>query len=262
MKRVFIIAREYLRIGVLGEMAYRANFFVQLFESAVSLVVALGGVAIVFQHTERLGEWLPDQMVVLVGIFLLIGGIINFVISPGMEQLMSDVREGTLDFALTKPADAQLLVTVRRFQIWKLVDVALGLLVMGVGLFRLRSEIGVGETAVFIFALICGTIIIYCFFILLATLSFWFIKVENILNIFQSTYSAARWPVSIYPLWLRFGLTFIIPIAFAVTVPVQGLIGQLDRELLFTMIFVTVGIGVSSRLFWRRGLRHYSGASA
>ncbi len=262
MKQFFLVIKEYFRIGLLGEMEYRANFFIQILESVIVLCVSLGSLAIIFQHTETLGDWLPAQMIVLVGIYTLIGGVINFMISPSMERLMQDVRQGTLDFALTKPADAQLLVSVSRFEIWKLIDVALGVVVVFIGLFRLRSEVGVGNTAVFLFSLLCGAIIIYSFWMILATLSFWFIKVENILTIFQSTYSAARWPVSIYPFWLRFGLTFIIPIAFAVTVPVEGLIGRLDEALMLTMVLLALGLGVVSRRFWKYGLSHYSGASA
>ena len=40
---------------------------------------------------------------------------------------MEDVRLGTLDFTLTKPVDAQLLVSMRQIEVWKLIDVVVGL---------------------------------------------------------------------------------------------------------------------------------------
>ena len=66
-----------------------------------------------------------------------------------------------------------------------------------------------------------GGLIIYSFWLILATLSFWFVRVENILVIFQSMYEAGRWPVRLYPGWLRYGLTFIVPVAFATTIPAE-----------------------------------------
>ena len=57
----------------------------------------------------------------------------------------------------------------------------------------------------FAIALAAGGAIIYSFWLILATLSFWFVRVENMLVIFQSMYQAGRWPVSIYPPWLRCG---------------------------------------------------------
>jgi ABC-2 type transport system permease protein len=114
----------------------------------------------------------------------------------------------------------------------------------------------------FILMLIAGAVIIYSFFLILATLSFWFVRVENILTIFQSMYEAGRWPVSLYPGWLRYGLTFIIPVAFATTVPAEALTGRLNWETLLGAVVLAAALLVVSRVFWRVGLRHYSGTSA
>ena len=114
----------------------------------------------------------------------------------------------------------------------------------------------------FVMMLIAGGVIIYSFFLILATLSFWFVRVENFLAIFQSMYEAGRWPVSLYPGWLRYGLTFVVPIAFATTVPAEALTGRLTWVTLLAAIAIAAVLFTISRLFWRVGLRHYSGASA
>lgn len=256
------IILTYFRLGALNELEYRANFFVQIFESILGLVVAIGGLVVVFGHTETLNGWTPAQLLALVGIYILVGGLINLVINPSLERFMQDVREGTLDFVLTKPADSQLLVSVQRIEIWKLVDVLLGLVVIGLALGRLNQRVTFGDTAVFILTIFCGFIMVYSFWLMLATLSFWFVRVENLLVIFQSMYSAGRWPVTIYPGWLRFTLTFLVPIAFAVTVPAQGLTGQLTSNTLLLAVGLAIILFAAARLFWRFGIRFYSGASA
>jgi ABC-2 type transport system permease protein len=256
------IMATYFRIGILGELEYRVNFFIQIFESIMGLIVSLGGLAIVFNHTDSLAGWLPAHLIALVGIHTLMGGLINMVINPSMAQFMEDVRMGTLDFALTKPADAQLLVSVQRIEIWKLVDVVIGFFVFAVAFVQLGNEIGWAETAVFLIAFLAGGAIVYSFWLMLATISFWFVRVENILIIFQSMYRAGRWPIGIYPQWLRFTLTFVVPVAFAVTVPAEAAIGRLTQPALLQAVLVAIGMLVVSRLFWRHGLRHYSGASA
>jgi ABC-2 type transport system permease protein len=75
-------------------------------------------------------------------------------------------------------------------------------------------------------------------------------------------YEAGRWPISLYPGWLRYGLTFIVPVAFATTVPAEALTGRLTWETLLIAVALAAVLFVVSRLFWRVGLRHYSGASA
>jgi ABC-2 type transport system permease protein len=252
----------YFRIGFLGEAAYRANFFLQLFQSFLELATALAGLAVVFSHTGTLGGWLPDEVLALVGVYFLVGGMIGLVIQPAMEEFIESVRAGTLDFTLLKPEDAQLLVSIRSVDIWRSIDILLGTGILIVALLRLGEHVGALQALVFGAMLLCGGVIVYSFWLILATLSFWFVRVENILVIFQSMYEAGRWPISLYPGWLRFALTFIVPVAFAVTVPAEALTGRLDfPTLLGTVVLATV-LFLLSRILWKIGLRQYSGASA
>jgi viologen exporter family transport system permease protein len=252
----------YLRVSVLGELAYRTNFFVQLFQSIVELGTALLGLAVIFSHTETLGGWRSDDVLALVGVFFLVGGIIGLIIRPGLGMFIDSVRDGSLDFTLTRPEDAQLLVSIQRVEIWKVIDIALGFGVLAISLVRLGERVGISEAVSFGVVLLAGAVIIYSFWVVLASLSFWFVRVENILEIFQSVYEAGRWPISLYPGWLRFGLTFIIPVAFVTTVPAEALTGRLTAKTLIGALLLAGLLFVVSRVIWRIGLRRYSGASA
>ena len=201
-------------------------------------------------------------MLALVGVYFLIGGMIGLVIQPGMEQLIESVREGTLDFTLTKPEDAQLLVSLQRVEIWRLIDIVMGFGVLAAALVRLGEHVGGCQAAAFGVMLLAGGVIIYSFWLILATLSFWFVRVENILEIFRSMYEAGRWPISLYPGWLRFALTFIVPVAFATTVPAEALTGRLTSWTLLEAFSLALVMFLLARLFWKLGLRRYSGASA
>ncbi len=183
-------------------------------------------------------------------------------IQPSMEQLIEAVHEGTLDFTLTKPEDAQLLVSIQRVEIWSLTDVILGFVVLVGALARLGATVGLREAAGFAGAVAAGGLIVYSFWLMLATLSFWFVRVENMLEIFQSMYEAGRWPVSLYPRWLKFMLTFLVPVAFATTVPAQALSGRLTGKTLAGAFVLAVIMLVLSRAFWRVGVRRYSSASS
>jgi len=252
----------YFRVSVLNETAYRVNFFLQLFQSLLELGTALAGLAVIFSYTNALGGWSPDEMLALVGVYFLVGGIISLVIQPGMSALIDSVRDGTLDFTLTKPEDAQLLVSIQRVAIWSLLDLLMGVGVLGTALIRLGQTIGGWQAAGFIGMLLAGAVIVYNFWLILASLSFWLVRVENLLEIFQSMYQAGRWPVSLYPGWLRFGLTFIVPVAFATSIPAEALTGRLGGTTLLGAVGLAILLSAVARLIWRLGLRHYSGASA
>ena len=257
--RLFFI---FFKVGMLTELEYRVNFFVQLFQSLLNLAGALIGVAVLFSHTAKLGDWTAPQICVLLGIFLLVGGGIGMVLRPSMQKLMEDVRRGTFDFTLTKPEDAQVLASVRQIEIWKVLDVILGLVVMTIGLQRAGVTPTAWQCAGFLLALLAGAAIVYSFCLILATLTFWFVRMENVLVIFESMYDAARWPLSLYPPWMRGVLTFLVPVAFAVTVPAEALVGRLNGSSLLTAVGVAAALLLISRWFWKIGVRQYSGASA
>jgi len=196
------------------------------------------------------------------GVHILMGGVINAVIQPNMQLLMGDVHQGTLDFALTKPVDAQVIISIREFRIWQVVDILVGLVVLVVAVVELRIGVGLWASLGFVAALLMGAAMIYCFWLMLTTTSFWIVRMHDMINLFQGLYAAGRWPVGIYPAWLKASLTFLVPVAFAVTVPAEALTGRLTSlTLLGAFILTSALIGVS-RWFLRVGLRNYSGASA
>ncbi len=252
----------HLRLGVLNELQYRTNLVVQVIQSFVGLATALLGLGVVFSKTDNLAGWTPAELLAIVGVYNLVSGIVNLVVQPSLVRFMEDVRLGTLDFTLTKPVDTQTLVSVRQVEVWKLIDVFVGLVVIAVAMVQLGGSIGPAQALAFVVTLVAGVTIIYSFLLILATCVFWFVKLDNILNIFQSMYEAGRWPIGIYPPWLRGTLTFLVPIGFAITVPTEGLVGRLSLPTLLGAIVLAIALPLLARWFWSIGVRHYSGASA
>ncbi len=252
----------YFKVGALNELQYRANFAAQLVQSLIALGAGLAVLALVFSQTTTLRGWTHPELIIVMGVHVLMGGLIGMWIQPNMQRLMGDVREGTLDFVLTKPEDAQVLVSVRQVRIWQATDVVLGTGVLAVGLAQLGGRTGPVEAVAFLAALLLGASMIYCFWLILTIGAFWIVRMDELHELFEGLYQSGRWPVGIYPGWLRIGLTFLVPIAFAVTVPAEALSGRLTLGTMAVAVAFAVGLFAFTRWFWRFGLRHYSGASA
>ncbi|MGD9700911.1 MAG: ABC transporter permease [Acidimicrobiia bacterium] len=252
----------FLRIGVMNEVQYRVNFIIQLIQSLLTLGTGLVVLSLVFSRTSELGGWTRPQLLAVMGIFTLVGGVIRSVIQPNMQRVVDDVREGKLDFALTKPADAQVLVSVRDIRLWQLTDVLVGAVVLVIALVQLRDTVTVGQLAAFFGTLVIGLITIYCFWLLLASASFWLVRMTEAQELFDGIYRAGQYPVGIYPGWLRYGLTVIVPLAFAITVPSEAVTGRLGAGTVAVALAATVVLIVVSRWCWQRGIRRYGGASA
>jgi ABC-2 type transport system permease protein len=256
------LAFLYFRVGAMNELQYRANFFLQLAQSVLEIGMGLVALALVFSRTEELEGWSRPELLVVMGVFFAMGGVIRTFIQPNMHRLMSDVRLGTLDYVLTKPEDAQVLVSVREVRVWQLTDVVIGAAIVAWGIVDLQGSVGVGDAFAFVGLLALGAVMVYCFWLILTTGAFWFVRMDEIQELFDGVYRAGQYPVEIYPGWLRMGVTFLVPLAFAVTVPAQSVTSRLTIGNVLLAFAVAAGLLVLSRWVWRRGLRRYSGASA
>jgi len=253
-----------LRLSALNELQYRANFFMELFNSILAAITGLAGLGLVFYHTNNLGGWSPNELLVVMGVYLFIGGVVGVIIQPNMALLMENIQDGTFDYTLVKPEDAQFLATFRQMQIWKVIDLVLGASLIIYAVIQLGQSIGLDQAVIFALTLIAGGIMVYCLWLILTTTSFWFVRVYSIISLLESIYQAGRWPVTLYPFGLQMVLTFLVPVAFAVTVPASVLSSSqlVPSWYPFAAMGLAAVMFIVARAFWLYGIRHYGGASA
>ena len=252
----------FFRVGVLNELQYRVNFFVQLLQSLIQVGTGLVMLSLVYSHTSSLNGWSESELLTLIGVQILLGGVIHTFIQPNMERLLEDVQQGTLDYALTKPEDSQVLVSVRMVRMWDVVEIVSGLVLIVVGLTRVGKSVGVLDAVSFVAAITIGALLVYCFWLIVTTGAFWVVRMEHVLELFEGIYQTGRWPVGVYPGWLKYSVTFLVPVAFAVTVPAEALTSRLHLGTFLLAVGFAIVLFGFTRWFWRFGLRHYSGASA
>jgi ABC-2 type transport system permease protein len=97
---------------------------------------------------------------------------------------------------------------------------------------------------------------------MMVTLAFWFVKVDNLAELFNAFYEAGRFPISVYRGLLRAFLTFVIPIAFITTIPAATLLGRAGTTDITWALALAAVLFVFSNRFWNFALRHYSSASS
>ena len=256
------IAGLYLRVSIMHELQYRVHLAMQLVQTGVQLATAFIGLGVVFAHGDSLNGWTADELLVVVAMFMVVSGMIGAFIQPGLKLLMEQVRKGTLDFTLLMPQDAQFLVSVQRIDPWKLVDVAAGAVLLVVAAVRLPGTIEPLVVGQFLLLTVAGLTCVYSAWIALSTLTFWFIRAGELLDIARTAFDAGRWPVNLYPSWLRHGLTFIVPSGFGVSVPATALTGSVSAQQTLVAVGYAALALLMSRALWKVALRRYSGASA
>jgi ABC-2 type transport system permease protein len=262
MTRYLGLLRLFIRTELQFALEYRVNVALEVMQMIVVAGTSIAAVLILFTYTEQMNGWTLAQMIVLLGVYYMVQGAEELVMQPSFEKFMESVREGTLDFVLLKPVSSQFMVSFRYFQTVQTLQVLLGLGVTAFGVSQLAAEVTLGAALAFALTLACGFVLVYALLLFLSTLAFWFVRVDNLLAIFWAFIDAGRFPIDIYPGWLRLTMSTVIPVGIAVTIPAKAIAGLVDLQTIALIVTATVLAWLVSRAFWKRGLRAYTGASA
>ena len=252
----------FFKVNVQMSLAYRADTVVSILLNLMWLGWELLSLSIIFSNTQTLGGWGFGELIALLGVFRLINTLMVALIWPNTEKFNQSIRDGSMDYTILQPVNSMFLVTFSRIIVWRIWDLVLAITLIVVGI-SLSGDVTTPLSILTFFLLtVSGAIVIYSLWIVLIALTFWFTKFDNNVTILQALMDAGRYPVTVYPVWLRVIVTFIIPIAVATTIPLQALRGELNfpRVLLFFVIGIAA-FWVATRV-WKTGLKRYSGASS
>ena len=264
MFRYARLFNRQFRTSVLVAAQYRWDFLIDGVISVFWACTAIVPLFVVYrgqQHASIPG-WSLEESLVVIGWFILLQGVLEGVINPGLAAVVDHIRKGTLDFILLKPADAQFLVSTSRFALWLVASLftAGGVFIIAfTRLGRWPDASGIGVSFVL---LIAATAALYSLWVLIISSAFFVVKVDNLTYLFSSIFDAARWPVTVFKGAWRIVFTFVIPLALMTTYPAQALLGRLEANTVLYSLLGTAALAVVSRTVWMLSLRRYSSASS
>ena len=269
LRRLLRILRRFWSTALAAELEYQANAVVELLAVLGNLAGSLFVLSLLYGHGRDLGGWSWEAALVVLGLYTLLDGITTCLLQPNLSKIVGHVQNGTLDFVLLKPIDSQLHLSARHLSPWGLPGVLAGLVLSGWGMVQTltgQRQIGIaaliGPLLAGLALLLAAAAILYSLWFVLAALSIWFVKIWNATEVLRSVLVAGRYPVSAYPAALRLLFTFVLPVAFLTTVPAEALIGRGSWPWIAASWLVALTCLISTRLFWRYALRHYTSASS
>jgi len=262
--RYLRLVYRFAQVSVQNEMAYRVNFWISLLYSALNLGTGVLGIVVLFGQIESIRGWSLPSALALLGVYLLLGALRRLFIGPSLESLAGmdgEIWSGKFDFTLLKPVDVQFLASVRYWRPLALIDLVLALGVLGVSMARLHAVLTLPRLAAFVAALFAGVMILYAILLAFSALVLWspgFLFTW----LFDAFFQMARYPVGLYPGWLRLVLTWIVPVGVMTTLPAQALTGDLSIGALVGGLALAAALFAGASLLFRLGLRRYASASS
>jgi ABC-2 type transport system permease protein len=260
MPRYLGLLAIFWRSTFATELEYRANFVARAAMSVFWTVWAALGVRVFFQFSDSIAGWDYGELVVVIGLFFTVNGLRQALFEPNLDRMTEYVRNGTLDFLLTKPVNTQFMVSFRHLGVYNLLDPALGLVLSAVGLAFVGRWPSAADLASFTVMLAVAAVLLYALTLSLMAAAVRLVNSDGLGAIAYVTVELSRFPVQLYRNPVQTVLT-IVPVAFLTTFPAQALLGRLDPWVLAVGPATAVLTVALASVAFDRSLRSYAGAS-
>jgi ABC-2 type transport system permease protein len=258
---------QYWRINFLTILEYRANFFMWFAFTIVYHGVALAALVVTMHTFPSMNGWDVRQMFFLYALWMC-GHELHNALFFSVVMVPDFVREGRFDRFLVRPLDTLFQVITVPAQ-----NFPDGLVLAVVTFAAATMAVHVRVDPFFLifipFVAIGGALIDLGISLVVATISFWFVRVDTLRwAIMSLEQDFTRYPISIYQRGVRVVLAFIFPFAFMNYFPATFLLQKAETGLHLNpavgMLTPVVGAAwlIVSYAFWRIGLRHYQGTGS
>jgi ABC-2 type transport system permease protein len=261
MRYVFLLGLA-LRKSLTLALQYRWDFVLSAVLSLLWTAAGLVPFYVAFYERPPVEGWTYESALVVVAVFTLLRAVLDGAVNPSLLTVVDQIRMGTFDFVLLKPADAQFLVSTTKFDVFRIVDVAAGVGLGTLAFVQMGRAPSVWGVLGALVMLLAATVVLYSIWILVISAAFWVVKVDNLAYLFSSIFDFARWPVTVFKGFWRILFTFIIPIGIMTTYPAEALLGTLTPGLFLGALVGAVLFSTLARIVWIRALGHYTSASS
>lgn len=264
MLRNFSLYSRLISVQLRSQMTYRLSFLMEVITTAVITFMFFGSLALVFGRFQSLGGWTLGEIAFLWGLVEFSFGAMDLVFSGFDPQNFGQmVRLGSFDQMLLRPINTTTQVLGSRFVLRRLGRMAQGVAIFGIALWLVPIDWTVTKV-VYLPLVVVGLV---CFFgglfVIGATVSFWTVESLEAMNMF--TYGGSEmiaYPMHIYPAWMRWAYTYIIPAIFLNYYPALYFLDKPDplgmpQFVQFLSPIIGIGILLIGLQFWRFGIRHY-----
>jgi len=248
-------------VAVQRELAQRANLVFVALQTLLTSASGLFAVWAVFSQTTTLAGWRQAEVIVLLGLFQVMTGLLEAFVEPNLAWFVEKVVNGELDDTLVKPVPSLLLASLGTCQPWAFVQVVVGVGIVIAGLAPLAAQLTIGGVAAALILLAAGVLITWATRVLLACLAFWAPGMDPTV-LYQAFWQLGRYPIGVYHPAVQRLLTWIVPVAFITTVPARTLTSGWSSSAVATGIGAAAVIAVFATWAWRQGLERYTSATS
>lgn len=239
-------------------MEYRGDFFFWLVVSLMWTAFNYFFFYVIFGNTDSVAGWNQDELVIVLSFFTMVDALTWSVFWPNMSHYTQSVFNGELSTFLLKPANTVYLLTTAYSTYHNVPRFFVGLAVLV--LTAIKLDISVSILHILLITLLLGTTVIFLYsgWFMLATLSLWVEKLQNINDIMPGFRRIYQIPRQVYTGFTSVLVTFIFPVGLVTTLPSEVLLRDIPWLFIAYYIGFSLVFGALSIAFFNYSIRKYS----
>jgi ABC-2 type transport system permease protein len=262
IKRYMSLWYAVLKLSIISELEYRANFVGKIMADLVWYTAQLSLFEVLFARTNLISGWNHAELRVFMGVLFLVDGLYMILFHENLENFSNKVIKGELDLLLAKPVNSQFMVSCSRVNAPYFVNVFLILFYLHWASHQLETPMTPMSLLATGIAGVSGLAVMYVMRFVFASVSILFTKSDALLQVWYQLYRLATRPDIVYPNWLRIVVFTVVPVGFITSVPARILLGKSTPWLVAISLMVSIGMVYLSHRWWQHLLSRYSSASA
>ena len=255
LKVYWFYFRQYWK----SRLVYKTDFILGFTAQAISLIMSLAFLTLIFTRVENINGWSFNEMLLLAGIGGFILNLHHIFLFNVYRLGEKFIIRGKLDRLLVRPLNPLFQIyadDVSDNNISKFIANA-ALIIYAYS--QLNLQIGVIDALYLFLAIISGVFVFAGIYLAFATTAFWTGRSKSAMWLVFQLSDFRKYPYSIYQIPVQVLLVTLIPLAFASFFPATYILGKEGwttweyLALLVGPIFYTLAYS-----FWKYGLSNYS----
>lgn len=262
MMRYLRLYIHFLEFSFSKALQFRLDFSFRIIMDCIYYGVNIYLFKVLYLHTNLIGGWTQEQMMIFIGTYLVVDAISMTVFSNNMWWLPYYINRGELDYYLIRPVSPLFFLSLREFAGNSFINLMIAILFLIYSIATYSHPLGILDLIPYFLLLVNGVLIYYCLQMMMVIPVFWTHSARGFTDLFYTLGVAMERPHKIYRGWLRIFFTMIIPFGLVASVPAQALIEGLSWQNVLHVTLVTIGLWSLMIFVWRKGLKNYSSASS
>lgn len=249
----------YAKRSLMAKLIYKANVFVGIFAFLFTQISSLLTLYLLINVVPSLDGYTKYEVGMLFALTNMAIGIDHLFTDRLWTVAYWEVRGGKMDHLFLRPLPVLFQVLASEIQLEALGELIVSLALMFICGSYISLNLNFGNILLIVVGVLCASIIISAFKILITSFAFVFKRSGPLLQFVYNFAAYSKYPMKIYPKAIQFMLMFIIPLGVCLFLPFDNLFNPNYNPYLLCIyiLIITFIFAFISGVVWNKCAKKY-----